>query len=207
MGIQGLLPFLKKASRQANIKDFKGCTVAIDSYCWLHKGAFSCADKLGTGQETTQWVLQVHIQKVIGPTCTCTLIKIVSLCCRYVYYCLKYVNHLISCGIKAVMVFDGCRLPSKQAVEKARREYVPFTQLLLTHLNEQLCNWQSMFQTQGNKQQQSQATAAWRQDCRGSWISAEIHWYYSQDGPRLNECNFDIYNILYLDFRKFYRLL
>ena len=54
MGITGLLPFLEKAkvSRPANIKEFKGCTVAADAYCWLHKGAFSCADKLARGEQT-----------------------------------------------------------------------------------------------------------------------------------------------------------
>jgi exonuclease 1 len=54
MGIQGLLPYLKKASRPANIKEFKGCTVAIDSYCWLHRGAFACAEKLALGEATDQ---------------------------------------------------------------------------------------------------------------------------------------------------------
>jgi len=54
MGIQGLIPFLKNASHQANIKDFKGCTVAIDSYCWLHRGAFACAEKLALGEKTDQ---------------------------------------------------------------------------------------------------------------------------------------------------------
>jgi len=46
-------------------------------------------------------------------------------CCldRYVYYCMKYINNLLSFGIKPIMVFDGCRLPSKQEVEKSRREY------------------------------------------------------------------------------------
>jgi len=45
-------------------------------------------------------------------------------CClgRYVYYCMKYINNLLSFGIKPIMVFDGCRLPSKQEVEKSRRE-------------------------------------------------------------------------------------
>jgi len=57
MGIQGLLPFLKKASRQSNIKEFKGCTVAIDSYCWLHRGAFACAEKLALGEKTDQSVM------------------------------------------------------------------------------------------------------------------------------------------------------
>jgi len=56
MGIQGLLPFLKKASRQANVKEFRGCTVAIDSYCWLHRGAFACAEKLAMGEKTDQSV-------------------------------------------------------------------------------------------------------------------------------------------------------
>ncbi|KOB65034.1 Exonuclease [Operophtera brumata] len=37
MGITGLLPFIEKASRRTNISEFSGCTVAIDSYCWLHK--------------------------------------------------------------------------------------------------------------------------------------------------------------------------
>jgi len=44
--------------------------------------------------------------------------------CRYVYYCMKYLNNLLSFGIKPIMVFDGCRLPSKQDVEKSRRQYV-----------------------------------------------------------------------------------
>ncbi|XP_074662226.1 uncharacterized protein LOC141914815 isoform X2 [Tubulanus polymorphus] len=54
MGITGLLPFLKNASQGSNISDFKGCTVGVDTYCWLHKGAFACADKLGRGEPTDQ---------------------------------------------------------------------------------------------------------------------------------------------------------
>lgn len=52
MGITGLLPFLEKSSKRTNINQFAGGTVAIDSYCWLHKGVFSCADKLSMGQPT-----------------------------------------------------------------------------------------------------------------------------------------------------------
>lgn len=52
MGIQGLIPFLEKSSRVVNISQYSGCTVAIDTYCWLHKGAFSCADKLARGEKT-----------------------------------------------------------------------------------------------------------------------------------------------------------
>lgn len=54
MGIQGLLPFLKKIHVPINIAKFAGCTVAIDAYCWLHKGAFSCAEKLVLGEKTDQ---------------------------------------------------------------------------------------------------------------------------------------------------------
>lgn len=52
MGITGLIPFLEKSSTRGNISQFSGCTVAIDTYCWLHKGAFSCADKIAMGQPT-----------------------------------------------------------------------------------------------------------------------------------------------------------
>lgn len=52
MGISGLLPFLKKSSVNTNVRQFKGKTVAIDAYCWLHKGAFSCAEKIVKGEKT-----------------------------------------------------------------------------------------------------------------------------------------------------------
>lgn len=93
MGIQGLLQFVKEASEPIHVKKYKGQTVALDMYCWLHKGAFACADKLAKGEPTDQ----------------------------YVSYCLKFVEMLESFGVKPVLVFDGCTLPSKTEVEKARR--------------------------------------------------------------------------------------
>ncbi|XP_072906639.1 exonuclease 1 [Hemitrygon akajei] len=92
MGIQGLLQFVKEASEPIHIKKYKGQTVALDMYCWLHKGAFACADKLAKGEPTDQ----------------------------YVNYCLKFVEMLDSFGVKPILVFDGCTLPSKKEVEKAR---------------------------------------------------------------------------------------
>lgn len=50
MGISGLLPFLKDASTSVNIKQFEGSTVAVDTYCWIYRGAFSCAEQLALGQ-------------------------------------------------------------------------------------------------------------------------------------------------------------
>ncbi|XP_072503689.1 exonuclease 1 [Notamacropus eugenii] len=94
MGIHGLLQFIKDASEPIHIKKYKGQVVAVDTYCWLHKGAFACAEKLAKGEPTDQ----------------------------YVAFCMKFVNMLLSHGIKPILVFDGCTLPSKKEVEKARRE-------------------------------------------------------------------------------------
>lgn len=46
MGITGLLPFLKGIQRDVNVSSMKGWKVGIDAYCWLHKGAYSCATQL-----------------------------------------------------------------------------------------------------------------------------------------------------------------
>ncbi|XP_057704538.1 exonuclease 1 isoform X2 [Corythoichthys intestinalis] len=93
MGIPGLLQFIKDAGEPINVKKYKGHTVAVDTYCWLHKGAFSCAEKLAKGEPTDQ----------------------------YVWYCMKYVDMLFSFGVNPILVFDGRNLPSKREVEKARR--------------------------------------------------------------------------------------
>nr|XP_020455527.1 exonuclease 1 [Monopterus albus] len=94
MGIPGLLQFIKDAAEPINVKKYKGQTVAVDTYCWLHKGAFSCAEKLAKGEPTDQ----------------------------YVWYCMKFVDMLLTFSVKPILVFDGRNLPSKQEVEKARRE-------------------------------------------------------------------------------------
>ncbi|XP_052863763.1 exonuclease 1 [Anopheles cruzii] len=94
MGITGLLPFLEKASSPCHLRDLRGKCVAIDSYCWLHRGAFGCAERLARGEQT-----DAHVQ-----------------------YCLKYVQLLVSYGIKPILVFDGRHLPAKAATEAKRRE-------------------------------------------------------------------------------------
>ncbi|XP_053730995.1 exonuclease 1 isoform X1 [Synchiropus splendidus] len=94
MGISGLLQFIKDAGEPVNVKKYKGQAVAVDTYCWLHKGAFSCADKLAKGEPTDQ----------------------------YVWYCMKFVDMLLNFGVKPILVFDGRNLPSKREVEKSRRE-------------------------------------------------------------------------------------
>ncbi|XP_033215439.1 exonuclease 1 [Belonocnema kinseyi] len=94
MGITGLIPFLNKASKKSNVSQFSGGTAAIDAYCWLHKGAFSCADKLIMGQSSD----------------------------AYVKYCMKLVHMLIAAKIKPILVFDGRHLPAKADTEVKRRE-------------------------------------------------------------------------------------
>ncbi|XP_013912309.1 PREDICTED: exonuclease 1 [Thamnophis sirtalis] len=94
MGIQGLLQFIKEAAEPTHVKKYKGQVVAVDTYCWLHKGAYACAEKLAKGEATDQ----------------------------YVVYCMKLVDMLLSFGVKPILVFDGCTLPSKKEVEKTRRE-------------------------------------------------------------------------------------
>ncbi|XP_028983134.1 exonuclease 1 isoform X2 [Betta splendens] len=94
MGISGLLQFIKDAAEPINVKKYKGQTVAVDTYCWLHKGAFSCAEKLAKGEPTDQ----------------------------YVQYCMKLVDMLLTYSVKPILVFDGQNLPSKREVEKSRRQ-------------------------------------------------------------------------------------
>ncbi|XP_038160504.1 exonuclease 1 [Cyprinodon tularosa] len=94
MGISGLLQFIKDAAEPVSIRKYKGQTVAVDTYCWLHKGAFSCAEKLAKGEPTDQ----------------------------YVWYCMKFVDMMLNFSVKPILVFDGRNLPSKQEVEKTRRE-------------------------------------------------------------------------------------
>ncbi|XP_018783649.1 PREDICTED: exonuclease 1 [Bactrocera latifrons] len=94
MGITGLIKFLGKASSDLHLKDIRGSTVVVDTYCWLHKGAFGCAEKLARGEDTDQ----------------------------YMQYCMKYVELLLSYDIKPILVFDGRHLPAKELTERRRRE-------------------------------------------------------------------------------------
>lgn len=133
MGISGLLPFIKDASEAISVRKYKGQTVAVDTYCWLHKGAFSCADKLAKGEPTNRYVKRheipvFFIEKLIytknvyiAENCLCKFASFLNHF-RYVSYCMKYVDMLLTFGVKPILVFDGCNLPSKEEVEKTRRE-------------------------------------------------------------------------------------
>ena len=94
MGISGLLKFVKEATEPIQIKKYAGKTVAVDTYCWIHRGSFACAEKLAKNENTDQ----------------------------YVKYCLKFIDMLESFHVKPILVFDGCRLPSKELVEQERHK-------------------------------------------------------------------------------------
>ncbi|KAF5475250.1 hypothetical protein F2P56_007078 [Juglans regia] len=92
MGIQGLLPLLKSIMAPIHVKELEGCSVAVDTYSWLHKGALSCSRELCKGLPTT----------------------------RHIEYCMHRVNLLRHCGIKPILVFDGGLLPMKSEQENKR---------------------------------------------------------------------------------------
>ena len=48
MGITGLFPFLKRFSKQCDIRAFSGQNVAIDASCWIHKGLYISINQSGT---------------------------------------------------------------------------------------------------------------------------------------------------------------
>ncbi|XP_023541520.1 exonuclease 1 isoform X2 [Cucurbita pepo subsp. pepo] len=94
MGIQGLLPLLKSIMVPIHIKDLEGSSVAIDTYSWLHKGAFSCSKELCNSLPTS----------------------------KHIDYCMHRINLLRHYGVKPVLVFDGGLLPMKneQEIKRAR---------------------------------------------------------------------------------------
>ena len=52
MGIAGLLPNLRSVQRPVHVREYSGKRVAVDGYCWLHRGAFSCSRELCEGRPT-----------------------------------------------------------------------------------------------------------------------------------------------------------
>ncbi|RVW29579.1 Exonuclease 1 [Vitis vinifera] len=96
MGIQGLLPLLKSIMVPFHIKDLKGCSVAVDTYSWLHKGALSCSKQLCKSIPTS----------------------------RHIDYCMHRVNLLRHYGVEPILVFDGGLLPMKIEQENKRARYL-----------------------------------------------------------------------------------
>lgn len=69
MGITGLLKFVEQATNYGHISKLKGATVAIDTFCLLHKGAYSCSDKIVNYQQKIL-ILSITINEMyLGSRC------------------------------------------------------------------------------------------------------------------------------------------
>lgn len=99
MGIFGLLPSIKSIQKQWNIKELKGKTIAIDSYCWLHKASYS---------------IGLPLLKYRGLD-------------RMVSYWVKRIEMMKNLDITPIFVFDGAQLPMKKGVEVSRSKSIPLS--------------------------------------------------------------------------------
>lgn len=54
MGVTGLIKFVEAATEPGRVQKLRGSTVAIDSYCLLHKGSYCCSDKLVKLKKTSK---------------------------------------------------------------------------------------------------------------------------------------------------------
>ncbi|ODV85369.1 hypothetical protein CANARDRAFT_28166 [[Candida] arabinofermentans NRRL YB-2248] len=92
MGVTGLLPALKSIQEPCTLERYRGKTLAVDTYAWLHKAAFSCS-------------MDIVMEK---PTKA------------YVNYVLKRLDAFKHYQITPYMVFDGDYLPTKANTELER---------------------------------------------------------------------------------------
>jgi exonuclease-1 len=92
MGVSGLLPVLKPIQEATTLERYRGKTLAIDTYAWLHKASFCCAEDLVLERPTK----------------------------AYINYFNKRIQMLRHFNIKPYFVFDGDYLPSKGNTEKER---------------------------------------------------------------------------------------
>ncbi|TMW66390.1 hypothetical protein Poli38472_004155 [Pythium oligandrum] len=97
MGISGLLPVLKSITVTKDLREYRGETLAIDGYCWLHRAIYSCSQELCLGQDTDKYGA------------------------LYIVYFTDRVNALLQNGVTPYVVFDGGPLPMKKGTEEERR--------------------------------------------------------------------------------------
>lgn len=93
MGIPGLLKVLGDIQRNAHLSEYRGLRVALDAYCFLHRGKYKCSMELLTGQKTTAF---------LGPA-------------------IDLIEALRAHGAEPFVVFDGGLLPAKKSTETARQ--------------------------------------------------------------------------------------
>lgn len=109
MGITGLLVTLQPVTHTISLGEYANQKVAVDAYCWLHKGAYSCSRQLCQNIPTDAYVLISPYFDLIGLS--------------YIHYCVNLVKMLQYYKVTPILVFDGGRLPSKGDKEEERRKY------------------------------------------------------------------------------------
>ena len=100
MGIKGLPAVVEPWCASTHVERYANTRAAVDAYSWLHKGCYSAAQDIATGN--AWW-------RARGQDAP------------YVTYCLFRANLLRHHGITPVIVFDGDRLPAKRREEEERR--------------------------------------------------------------------------------------
>ena len=129
MGIQGLLPFVERATRAAHLQEFSGKTAAIDGYCWLR------ARHAESAPPCIARVLPARghpLPASIAPSSDCALadkaanrcpLEMVrgTYCTGFVDYCMELVALLRRNGVEPFIVLDGAALPAKAGTEDERR--------------------------------------------------------------------------------------
>lgn len=93
MGVTGLHPQLKEIQTPKSLEQYRGKTLAVDTYGWLHKATVSCAQELCLNKPTQKYISSV----------------------------LKKVDMLRHFGVEPYLVFDGASLPTKAATADERR--------------------------------------------------------------------------------------
>lgn len=94
MGVTGLLQQVKEIQEPTTLSKYKGKTLAVDTYGWLHRGLILCAQDLCTDAPTRGYVTSV----------------------------MKKVDMLRHFGVEPYMVFDGSPLPTKEGTHMERRQ-------------------------------------------------------------------------------------
>ncbi|KKZ62091.1 exonuclease 1 [[Emmonsia] crescens] len=94
MGITGLHGLLKSIQKPCNLRKFKGQTLGVDAYGWLHRGTVACAIDLALDRHNT----------------------------KYVDFAMNRVRMMLYFGVTPYLVFDGDNLPSKAGTEASRAQ-------------------------------------------------------------------------------------
>ena len=81
---------------ETHVEKYRGRTLGVDAYVWLHRGTYACAADLALGKPTT----------------------------RYVAYAMHRIRMLKHYGVHPYVVFDGGHLPSKARTEAERETCV-----------------------------------------------------------------------------------